>query len=90
MIIRVEIEVETLEQLAEALSAGADMVLLDNFSPEALRRAVLQVAGRIPLEASGNIGLHNIAEVAATGVDFISVGSLTRNLRSLDLSLRPL
>ena len=87
---RVEIEVETLEQLTEALSAGTDMVLLDNFSPEALRRAVLQVAGRIPLEASGNIGLHNIAEVAATGVDFISVGSLTRNLRSLDLSLRPL
>ncbi|MHB1268975.1 MAG: hypothetical protein ACYCY2_15460 [Acidithiobacillus ferriphilus] len=53
-----------------------------------MRHAVQRVAGRLPLEASGNIGVHNIAAVAATGVDFISVGSLTRNLRSLDLSLR--
>lgn len=85
---RIEIEVENLSQLEEALSAGADMILLDNFSLEDLRHAVQRVAGRLPLEASGNIGPHNIAEVAATGVDFISVGSLTRHLRSLDLSLR--
>ena len=85
---RIEIEVENLSQLEEALSAGADMILLDNFSLEDLRHAVQRVAGRLPLEASGSMGLHNIAEVAATGVDFISVGSLTRHLRSLDLSLR--
>ncbi|MHB8320623.1 MAG: carboxylating nicotinate-nucleotide diphosphorylase, partial [Acidithiobacillus sp.] len=71
-------------------SAGADMILLDNFTLEDLRHAVQRVAGRLPLEASGNMGLHNIAEAAATGVDFISVGSLTRHLRSLDLSLRHL
>jgi nicotinate-nucleotide pyrophosphorylase [carboxylating] (EC 2.4.2.19) len=80
--------VENLLQLEEALTAGTDMVLLDNFPLEDLRHAVQRVAGRLPLEASGNIGVHNIAAVAATGVDFISVGSLTRNLRSLDLSLR--
>ena len=85
---RIEVEVENLTQLEESLSAGADMILLDNFSLEDLRHAVQRVAGRLPLEASGNMGLHNIAEVAATGVDFISVGSLTRHLRSLDLSLR--
>ncbi len=85
---RTEIEVENLEQLEEALAAGADMILLDNFGLESLRQAVQRVAGKIPLEASGNMGLHNIAAVAATGVDFISVGSLTRNLQSLDLSLR--
>ncbi|AEM47368.1 nicotinate-nucleotide pyrophosphorylase [Acidithiobacillus ferrivorans SS3] len=85
---RIEVEVENLLQLEEALTAGTDMVLLDNFSLEDLRHAVQRVAGRLPLEASGNIGVHNIAAVAATGVDFISVGSLTRNLRSLDLSLR--
>ncbi|MGR2929808.1 carboxylating nicotinate-nucleotide diphosphorylase [Acidithiobacillus ferriphilus] len=85
---RIEVEVENLLQLEEALTAGTDMVLLDNFPLEDLRHAVQRVAGRLPLEASGNIGVHNIAAVAATGVDFISVGSLTRNLRSLDLSLR--
>lgn len=85
---RTEIEVENLTQLEEALSAGVDMILLDNFSLDALQEAVTRVAGSIPLEASGNIGLHNLSAVAATGVDFISVGSLTRNLRSLDLSLR--
>lgn len=85
---RIEIEVENLEQLEEALAAGADMILLDNFALENLRKAVQRVNGKIPLEASGNMGLHNMAAVAATGVDFISVGSLTRNLQSLDLSLR--
>ena len=87
---RIEIEVENLSQLEEALSAGADMILLDNFTLEDLRLAVQRVAGRLPLEASGNMDLHNITEAAATGVDFISVGSLTRHLRSLDLSLRHL
>lgn len=85
---RIEIEVENLEQLEEALAAGADMILLDNFGLDNLRQAVQRVAGKIPLEASGNMGVHNMAAVAATGVDFISVGGLTRNLQSLDLSLR--
>ncbi|MDD3759585.1 MAG: carboxylating nicotinate-nucleotide diphosphorylase [Acidithiobacillus sp.] len=85
---RVEVEVETLEQLDEAVAAGADMVLLDNFSVPALREAVARVAGRIPLEASGNISLDTVAAVAATGVDYLSVGSITRNVQSLDLSLR--
>ena len=85
---RIEVEVETLEQLEEAVSAGADMVLLDNFSLAILREAVHWVAGRIPLEASGNISLATVASVAATGVDYLSVGSITRNVQSLDLSLR--
>ncbi|MBU2753404.1 carboxylating nicotinate-nucleotide diphosphorylase [Acidithiobacillus sp. CV18-2] len=85
---RIEVEVETLEQLDEAVAAGADMVLLDNFSVPALREAVARVAGRIPLEASGNISLDTVAAVAATGVDYLSVGSITRNVQSLDLSLR--
>ncbi len=85
---RIEIEVENRAQLEEALTAGADMILLDNFGLDELRDAVRRVAGKVPLEASGNISLQNIAEVAATGVDFISVGSLTRNVQSLDLSLR--
>ncbi|WP_308388105.1 carboxylating nicotinate-nucleotide diphosphorylase [Acidithiobacillus sp. AMEEHan] len=85
---RVEVEVETLEQLDEAVAAGADMVLLDNFSLPALREAVARVARRIPLEASGNISLETVTAVAATGVDYLSVGSITRNVQSLDLSLR--
>ncbi|MEY2341326.1 carboxylating nicotinate-nucleotide diphosphorylase [Acidithiobacillus sp. IBUN Pt1247-S3] len=85
---RVEVEVETLEQLDEAVAAGADMVLLDNFSLEHLRSAVQRVAGHVPLEASGNIFLDSVAAVAATGVDYLSVGSITRNVQSLDLSLR--
>ncbi|MEL5849320.1 MAG: carboxylating nicotinate-nucleotide diphosphorylase [Candidatus Igneacidithiobacillus chanchocoensis] len=85
---RVEVEVESLEQLEEALAAGADMVLLDNFSLADLRAAVQRVGGQIPLEASGNISLDTVAAVAATGVDYLSVGSITRNVQSLDLSLR--
>lgn len=85
---RIEIEVENLEQLEEALAHRPDMILLDNFALADLRRAVERVGGRIPLEASGNLGLHNLREVAATGVDYLSVGSLTRDVRSLDLSLR--
>jgi nicotinate-nucleotide pyrophosphorylase (carboxylating) len=85
---RIEIEVETLQQLEEALAAAADMVLLDNFSLADLRAAVQRVGGQIPLEASGNISLDTVAAVAATGVDYLSVGSITRNVQSLDLSLR--
>jgi nicotinate-nucleotide pyrophosphorylase (carboxylating) len=86
--VRVEIEVESLEQLDEALTAGARHVLLDNFSLDLLREAVALNAGRASLEASGGIGLDAIRGVAETGVNDISVGGITKNLRALDLSMR--
>ncbi len=82
------VEVEDLEELKEALAAGADHVLLDNFDLEALRQAVVLAAGRCLLEASGGITLDNIREVALTGVDAISVGALTKDLRAVDFSMR--
>lgn len=85
---RVEIEVDRLEQLAEVLDqGGADVVLLDNMDTPTLREAVAMVSGRLVLEASGNMRLDRIAEVAATGVDYISVGALTHSVRTLDLGL---
>jgi len=84
----VEIEVENLDQLREALNAGATRILLDNFELERLSAAVRETDGRATLEASGGVTLGNIRAVAETGVDFISVGSLTKHLRSIDLSLR--
>jgi nicotinate-nucleotide pyrophosphorylase (carboxylating) len=87
----VEVEVESLEQLGEALDARADRILLDNFSIDALRDAVRQRNGSAPviaLEASGGIGLENLREIAATGVDFISIGALTKDLTAADFSLR--
>ncbi len=85
---RVEIEVDRLDQLAEVLAiGGADVVLLDNMDAGTLRQAVEMVAGRMLTEASGNMRLNRVAEVAATGVDFISVGALTHSARTLDLGL---
>jgi nicotinate-nucleotide pyrophosphorylase (carboxylating) len=86
--IPVEIEVETLTQLREALDAGAARILLDNFDLARLTTAVRDTAGRAALEASGGITLDNIRAIAETGVDYISVGSLTKHLRAIDLSLR--
>ncbi len=87
----VEVEIESLSQLDEALSAGADIVMLDNFSHKQLRLAVEQNR-RHPnpakLEASGNVSLEEIAAVAATGVDFISVGALTKHVHAVDLSMQ--
>jgi len=83
----VEVEVENREQVAAALAAGAESLLLDNFSSGELAATVRQVAGRARLEASGGIDLDNIREVAASGVDLISVGALTKNVRSIDLSM---
>jgi len=85
--VTVELEVDTLEQLEEASALGVDAVLLDNMSLEELRRAVEMVAGRAVTEASGGVTLENVAEIAATGVDLISVGALTHSARSLDVSL---
>lgn len=84
----VEVEVETLEQLTEALDAGADIVMLDNFSPEQLRTAVTQTQGRAKLEASGNVTDETLPVLAKTGVDYISIGALTKHCRALDLSMR--
>lgn len=86
-----EVEVETLDQAREAFGAGADRLLLDNFSVAQLADAVTlrdQLAPAITLEASGGITLDNIREVAGTGVDFISIGDITKNLRAVDLSMR--
>jgi nicotinate-nucleotide pyrophosphorylase (carboxylating) len=88
----VEVEVETLDELREALDAGADMALLDEFSLEQLRAAVAlnraHARGPMKLEASGNVTLETLRPIAATGVDFVSIGSLTKHLRAIDLSMR--
>jgi nicotinate-nucleotide pyrophosphorylase (carboxylating) len=85
--LRVEVEVTTLGELAEALDAGADIIMLDNMDTETMRLAVAQAGGRALLEASGNMTLGRLREVAATGVHFISCGALTHSYRSLDLTL---
>jgi nicotinate-nucleotide pyrophosphorylase (carboxylating) len=85
---RVEIEIERLDQLEEALGAGADIVLLDNMDPETLEQAVRRVNGRALVEASGGVTEATVAAIAATGVDLISVGALTHSVTALDLSLR--
>jgi nicotinate-nucleotide pyrophosphorylase (carboxylating) len=84
----IQIEVETLDQLAEALDAGARMILLDNMNLSQMRQAVGLTAGRAELEASGGISLETVRAIAETGVDRISVGGLTKNVRAIDLSLR--
>ncbi len=86
-LVKIEVEVDTLEQLAEALEAGPDAVLLDNMSPEQLREAVGMVAGRAVTEASGGISPETVAAVAETGVDVISVGWITHSARCIDFSL---
>ncbi|QXC35324.1 carboxylating nicotinate-nucleotide diphosphorylase [Aeromonas sp. FDAARGOS 1407] len=84
----VEVEVESLTELEQALTAGADIVMLDNFGLTMMREAVAINQGRAKLEVSGNVTLETLAEFAATGVDYISVGALTKHVRALDLSMR--
>jgi len=84
----IEIEVETLEELAEALDAGATMILLDNMDLHQMRQAVGLTAGRAELEASGGVRLDTVRAIAETGVDRISIGTLTKDVRAIDLSLR--
>ena len=86
--VTVQIEVENLAQLEEALQAGATLILLDNFSLDGMREAVRRTAGRAALEASGGITLDTARAIAETGVDRISVGSLTKSVRAVDLSMR--
>ena len=83
----IEIEVENTQQITAALEAGAERLLLDNFTLEALGEAVRQVAGSAELEASGGITLENVYDVAQTGIDYISIGSLTKNIQAIDLSM---
>lgn len=84
----IQVEVENLDELGQALAAGATMVLLDNMNLADMRRAVEFTAGRAVLEASGNVNLETVRGIAETGVDRISVGSLTKDVRALDLSMR--
>ncbi len=84
----VEVEVETLGELAEALDAGADIIMLDNFSLDQMREAVAINKGKAQLEASGNIDAQSLVATAETGVDFISIGALTKHCRAVDLSMR--
>ncbi|MBW2027795.1 MAG: carboxylating nicotinate-nucleotide diphosphorylase [Deltaproteobacteria bacterium] len=83
----VEVEVRTLEELKEALGLRVDRIMLDNMSIEEMREAVRMTGGRVPLEASGTVSMENVAEIAETGVDFISVGKLTHSVKALDISL---
>jgi nicotinate-nucleotide pyrophosphorylase (carboxylating) len=85
---KIEVEVENLKELKEALHAGADVIMLDNLSIEEMKEAVKLVRGRVPLEASGNVTLANIKDIAATGVNYISSGSLTNSVTAADISLR--
>ncbi|MFY0521930.1 carboxylating nicotinate-nucleotide diphosphorylase [Archangium gephyra] len=86
-LVKIEIEVTNLDQLAEALEEGADVVMLDNMDDEQIRRAVELTAGRIPLEVSGGITLERLPRLAKLGVDFVSMGALTHSARAMDLSL---
>ena len=86
--LKIEVEVESLDGLREALEAGADIIMLDNMSCALMREAVELTAGRAVLEASGNMGERDLAEVAATGVDLISIGGLTHSVKALDISLK--
>ena len=84
----VEVEVENHDELRTAIAAGADRVLLDNFTQADLEQAVAITAGRVPLEASGGIALDNVAAIARTGVDYISIGEITKRVLPLDFSMR--
>jgi nicotinate-nucleotide pyrophosphorylase (carboxylating) len=85
--LEVQVEVDRLDQIEPALSAGAERLLCDNMSPETLRQAVELVAGRVPIEASGGITLETIRDMASTGVDFVSVGRITQSAPAVDIGL---
>jgi len=85
--IRIEVEAASLLQVREALAAGADMIMLDNMPLPTMQQAVQLVAGRVPLEASGNMTIDRVRAVAETGVDYISVGALTHSARAIDISM---
>jgi nicotinate-nucleotide pyrophosphorylase (carboxylating) len=84
----VEVEVESLQELQQALDAGSDIIMLDNFTLEQMNQAVALNQGRAKLEVSGNVGEQQLEQIAASGVDYISIGALTKNLQAIDLSMR--
>lgn len=84
--VKIEVETTTLQEVEEALSAGADIIMLDNMSIDEMRKAVKFIDGRAQTEASGNVTLQSVNEIAATGVDFISVGALTHSVKAFDIS----
>lgn len=86
--LKIEVEVEDMKQIEEALSAKADIIMLDNMDNEAMRAAVAHIAGRAIVEASGNMDEKDLFEVASTGVDIISIGGLTHTVKAMDISLR--
>jgi len=86
--ILLEVEVETFGELREALSAGVDRIMLDEFELEELVQAVAEVDGRVPLEVSGGVGIERVRAIAETGVDYISIGALTKHVQAIDLSMR--
>ena len=86
--LRIEVETETLDEVREALAAGADVIMLDNMDNDRMREAVGIIAGRAVVEASGNMGDRDLRAVAETGVDVISIGALTHCVRSSDISLK--
>ncbi|MFB0920653.1 MAG: carboxylating nicotinate-nucleotide diphosphorylase [Oscillospiraceae bacterium] len=87
-VMKIEVETETLDEVRQALDAGADVIMLDNMSVELMTQAVLIIGGRALTEASGNMGEKDLSEVAKTGVDYISIGALTHSVRSIDISLK--
>ena len=87
-VMKIEIETETLDEVRQALDAGADIIMLDNMSTELMTQAVALIDGKALTEASGNMGEKNLSEVAKTGVDYISIGALTHSVKSLDISMK--
>lgn len=86
--VRIEVETSNLQEVQEAVDSGVSTIMLDNMSTEMMREAVKMVSGKVLIEASGNISLYNVEEVARTGVNFISVGALTHSARAVDISLK--
>lgn len=86
--VAIVVEVEDIRELESALNANIDRILLDNFSIDRIKEAVNKSKGKIPLEASGGISLENIQDIAKTGVDYISIGALTKNIQAIDMSMR--
>jgi len=86
--IKIEVETETLEQVQEALDAGADIIMLDNMSLDMMKKAVDLINGRALVEASGNVNINTVYDIALTGVDIISVGGITHSVKALDISMR--
>ena len=83
----ITVEVENLDQLKEALESDIDKILLDNFTQPNIKKAVVMANGKIKLEASGNITVHNIHTIAGTGVDYASIGAITKNIEAIDFSM---